>query len=346
MKSSGNEIWLVVDSSGFGGIESHIFQLALALKDTANVNVVFIKNYGPHPLTEKLSENGIQFQFCTGGFLGFLKRVYSSSPSVLHSHGYKAGVYCRVAAKLSNTRCVSTFHAGEKVSGKLALYDWLDRSSAFLTDKALAVSQEISSRIPSKNIVMDNFVNRDEYSRSAGQEIAFVGRLSFEKGPDIFLNLAAQFPQRAFHIYGNGPMLEELKQCATPNVVFHGQQSDMTSVWKRIGLLVISSRQEGMPMTALEALSHGIPIVSSNVGAISKLVGNNQNGWLCPVGNVTSFTKCVDAWRKLGVEERRLISDSAIKTIRSRFSAKVIAPLYMDIYGLKRKNEEMRHEAI
>ena len=55
-----NEIWLLVDSRGTGGIETHILELASALQQQARpVVVVFLKDYGPHPLRDALSVRGI-----------------------------------------------------------------------------------------------------------------------------------------------------------------------------------------------------------------------------------------------------------------------------------------------
>ncbi|GAM60045.1 glycosyltransferase sypH [Vibrio ishigakensis] len=54
----------------------------------------------------------------------------------------------------------------------------------------------------------------------------------------------------------------------------------MSSVYPRLDLLLITSRYEGLPMTALEAMARGVPVASLDVGDISKLVKHNQNGFV------------------------------------------------------------------
>jgi len=172
----------------------------------------------------------------------------------------------------------------------------------------------------------DNFIATDELIMSTGKQVAFVGRLSHEKGPDIYLRLARCFPEEPFHIYGSGLLEEELQRDAPDNVYFHGQQNDMSSVWQDIGLLVMPSRFEGLPMAALEAMGRGIPVMAFNVGALSSLISHNHNGWIIEPVKLTELSYQFQGWLEMDKSKQDYFKVEARQTILNRFSADVAIP--------------------
>lgn len=327
------KIWLVLDSRGFGGIESHVEHLALGLNSARNeVTVVFLNNYGSHPVQRRLLYAGLQCEVLDGRLTTLWREIRKHKPDVIHTHGYKAGILVRPMCKMMGITCASTFHSGEEKQGKLKMYDWFDRHTAFLADKVFAVSTPILSTIPCPAELSDNFVNTRDLSLSSGEEIAFVGRLSKEKAPDRFVLLAKHFPYLDFHIYGDGPMRKALEKSAPANVVFHGAQTDMRRVWPRIGLLVLPSRAEGLPMSSLEAMARGIPVAAFNVGALDKLIQHDKNGWLLKQGDVTSMVDVVHDWRNSDPQKRSMWQINAISTIKERYSAEAVVPKLLKAY--------------
>jgi glycosyltransferase involved in cell wall biosynthesis len=324
-------VWLLLDSRAMGGIESHVAQLAEALvgADIA-VEVLFLQDHGSHPLKQRLSTAGIKWSVLSGTLTSLLRRLKKDRPTILHTHGYKSGILGRVAARLQGIAVASTYHAGEIGRGRMSAYDFIDCWTGFLAHSRIAVSQAIAERIPSKANVIDNFV-RLPSSPSTGDQIAFVGRLSEEKAPDLFVELAARLPTEQFHIYGDGPMRDSLMDGAPANVMFHGVQAEMESVWPRIGLLIMPSRHEGLPMAALEAMSHGIPVAASAVGGLPNLIAEQQNGYLYRVGDLDALENCIRAWRS-NAETRSFLSANALGTIETRFSPRAVLPKILDQY--------------
>ena len=335
MKQDAQKIWLLLDSRELGGIESHVLQLADGLNQHhKQVTVVFLANYGEHPLRELLRQRGISSVSLDGKAFTLWKVLQQLSPALIHTHGYKAGVYGRIAAKLAGIPSVSTYHAGETPNGKLAIYDWLDRMSAGLASKVFAVSPQIAKRLPVPAEITDNFINTCNINTSAGEQVAFVGRLSHEKAPERFIQLAVKYPEQQFHIYGDGALAPMLKKSAPTNVIFHGLQADMSTVWQKIGLLVMPSRFEGMPMAALEAMARGIPVLASRVGALDQLIGqsNNRCGWLVSAGNANELNQCFKQWLKLLHDDKHKMQLIAQQTIMNRFSSYVAIPKLMQHY--------------
>ena len=333
MKSKTNQIWLLLDSSKPGGIESHVLQLAKGLHNfKEEVTVIFLTDYGKHPLRDTLLSQGIPTKTLNGRISTLWKLMRKTRPSVVHTHGYKAGIFGRIVSRLCKVPVISTYHAGETSNGKLGLYQWLDEKSAGLASQTFAVSPQIASMLPSNTIVTDNFVDTNDIKFSKGKQIAFVGRLSREKGADYYLKLAGRFPDLNFHIYGGGAESHDLEISAPINVQFHGQQNDMTSVWPDIGLLIMPSRNEGLPMAALEAMARGIPVLASDVGAFNKLVYTDINGWTTMPGDIDALASHLRQWINMNEEQKLQFKMAARMQIEQRFSAKVAIPKLIAYY--------------
>ncbi len=115
--------------------------------------------------------------------------------------------------------------------------------------------------------------------------IGFFGRLSPEKNPGAFIDLAKEFkndPNFRFVIAGEGPLKETVVQQVKrlKNLEYLGYLDDCLDFYCGIDCLVISSEVEGIPLSAMESLSLGIPILSKPVGGISELISSEAQGLL------------------------------------------------------------------
>ena len=343
-----NNVWLVLDSSQFGGIETHVLELAKGLKrHQQDVVVVIFDQYGTSPpLVEKLKQHQITTLILSINYPGvpIWQRLHcaiqqaiasSNTPAVIHSHGYKANILARVTrvwGRYHNIAFVASFHAGETPSGKVRLYDWLDRYSSVYNHLRIAVSEAILAKLPRRQdaALVNNFVPLQPVQSHCQNRIAFVGRLSEEKGPDRFLEVAASCPSGHFDIYGDGSMLAQLQDNAPSNVTFHGQQKTMDVVWERIDLLLITSRFEGLPMAALEAMSRGIPVMSFPLGQLPALIETGKNGWI--VESNLEMVTVLNEWLDMPAEQRQRLSQAAHRQIQQHYSTDIIIPQLLDLY--------------
>lgn len=328
-------IWIVIDSRGPGGIESHIAVLAVALREHGvNATVVFLKDHGAHPVRRMLVENETPVSIA-GGVGGLLRLIKSEQPNLIHTHGYKAGILGRLFGALTRTPVVSTFHAGEPGDMKVRLYQLLDVITSRLSIN-IAVSEQINERLPGVSTLIDNFVDvpppmmRNE---NAGDHIAFVGRLSFEKGADRFCDLARHHPAFTFDIYGDGPMRDDLERTSPDNVIFHGMQSDMPKIWPTVGLLCMPSRHEGLPLAALEAMARGIPVACFGVGGLPQLISDGKNGFCTAPNDTNALSDRLTQWRQKSKISRQQMCHAARETVILGYSTTAQLPKVMAVYA-------------
>jgi glycosyltransferase involved in cell wall biosynthesis len=134
--------------------------------------------------------------------------------------------------------------------------------------------------------------------------VGFIGRLSPEKGPDLFLRMAlsvrAQCPEAEFILIGDGTMLKQLQTFAkrfgiADAVHFAGSQDDMPAVFNELDIVVSSSLSEAMPLAVMEAMASGLPVVACKVGGIPDLVAHGVTGWLADDSDYEALaTRVVD----------------------------------------------------
>lgn len=331
-------IILFVDSGLYGGIESHIVQLSKLLQDHQfDLKVLFYQEHSNVFLYNQLKRHHVKYHVLNGKLLTLFSYLKNQSyPYILHTHGYKAGILGRLICKCIARPCVSTFHAGETGTGKVKIYNQLDKLTSSLSVN-FAVSDQIAKTI-SNATILDNFVSPKEFNYISPSEkikIGFVGRLSFEKGPDIFIQVAQQFINNdifSFHIYGDGPMMQQLKDRAPNNVTFHGHQ-ESKSIWMNIDVFMISSRQEGLPLALLEAVNNCTAVISTQVGAVNKVIEHQLDGLISNDISSQSLSSSLLTWLQLNDKQKLLLIKNAYDRVAKYFSGKQQLKLLIDGYS-------------
>lgn len=333
-------LWLLIDSRVFGGIESHVLQLAqgLLLHEQPVVIVILQRYPNDSPLLEKLTNMAIPY--CILSDLApqhllsqaLLAALHCYQPLRIHAHGYKASLLSRLAVRLSGLSIgqFTTYHAGETPSGRVKVYDWCDRYTAFLSDHTFSVSAAIARKVPFHTTQMNNFVDTNKLILQYGEQIAFVGRLSPEKGPERMLTIAASLPDMMFDVYGDGPCYDDLLAQSPSNIRWHGHQTHMHHVWPTIGILILCSRAEGLPLAALEAMAQGIVVIASPVGELPTFIQHGRNGFLAE--NEQAFCHALRHWQTLSEQEQLALRLKARESVIADYSATAVIPQLLAHY--------------
>lgn len=320
-------IYMVVDSGLFGGIERHILALCELLQQQNLVpEVVFLRDHGNQYFYKKLASLGVAQHVLNGRFITLMTFIKTRPNTVFHTHGYKAGILTRLACALLNRKCISTFHAGDKGVGMVYYYNLLDKLTGYLSSN-FVVSKNMLLDVPNAEF-MANFLalhdaDQPPIHTSNGEKvrISFIGRLSYEKGPDRFCMLAERLAHNTkleFHLYGDGPMRSELQEKYQQYAYFHGF-SEAHDAFTNTDLFVISSREEGLPMASLEALYYQVPTLTWQVGQLESVVLHEQTGLLLPQYDHDAFSEQIESFANLSAAQRNQLSSSCHAHLRREF---------------------------
>ncbi len=133
--------------------------------------------------------------------------------------------------------------------------------------------------------VVDKQYRTNSNNDGSSFTVGFLGRFSPEKNPQRFLEIAKVAGNKnnlRFAIAGEGPLSSKVLKQAKKlgNVDVLGYVTDNEKFFSLIDCLVISSEIEGIPLSAMEALSFGVPIISTRVGGMPELIMGEEQGYL------------------------------------------------------------------
>ncbi|WP_420580233.1 glycosyltransferase family 4 protein [Reichenbachiella sp.] len=187
---------------------------------------------------------------------------------------------------------------------------WTKKVTAYIALTEFAKQKLISSRIPKNKIfVKPNFIGESpRLSLAPSKTALYVGRISSEKGIQCMINAWNKVDtEYQLRIIGDGPLLEHFKKSTSNKTIhFEGRKpsDEITEIMKSCAFLIFPSEcYEGMPRTIIEAFSVRLPVISSNIGAMSTMITDFKNGLHFEVGNVEDLSNKI----------REIIHDDALR---------------------------------
>lgn len=167
-------------------------------------------------------------------------------------------------------------------------------------------------------------------------KIVFLGRLDSRKGVDFLIPLMQkvqeQYPDAHLHVYGNGPEEQKLyEQIQAMNlqsrITMHGYSSCLDEVFMDAVCCWLPSRWEGLPLTLLEALAYGVPIVAFQCfDGIYEVLPHQEAGYIIPQGEVNDFANAtlrlltdLDHWQMMSNHARKQATQFNPSTIQSKW---------------------------
>jgi glycosyltransferase involved in cell wall biosynthesis len=348
------------------GAEAVILNLSRTLNEHGHTSLLGIFSNSTNPnlqLHQRALAEGIESHLisCRGQIdrtvpAAIRALAASTGANLVHAHGYKADVYVYLAMRRSAMPLVSTCHTWYDDNRLVWLYGVIDRRVLRRYQAVVAVSDDVRQRLLNSavnpaiihfirnGIDLRPFTNATPSLRHlavpGGLLIGWVGRLTYDKGPDIFLHAIAQvrpeFPTARYLLVGEGPYRPQVERLITDLAlgdVVHllGQRSDMPAVYASCDLMVSSSRQEGLPMAILEGMATSLPWVAPPVGAIPMAIRNGQNGMLIPPENVELLATSM-AHLMQNSDERARMGTMARRLTESEFSAERMSDDYLCLY--------------
>jgi glycosyltransferase involved in cell wall biosynthesis len=276
--------------------------------------------------------------------LGLAAQIRGFRPDLVHLHSTKAGLIGRPVARLLGVPVAYTPHGtswhytGAVVGRVQRIVERVCRSA---TDLLLAVCpQEARAFVeevgvsPERTRVVPNGVaapDRQEILAIRRQRRAllgiaeselwllFVGRLTHEKGLDVLLHaLREHVGAHGLLVVGDGTERARLEAEATRAAIpvrFCGYQEDVSPFFAAADLFVQPSRSEGLPFALLEAMAHGLPVLSSVVGGVAEALG--PCGVLVPPGRPDELARRLRALVADGSERAAFARAARARVVRT-----------------------------
>lgn len=366
----------IISSGGMYGAEAVILNLSRTLNEGKHASVLGVFSNASNPnlqLHEVAVKEGIESHLipCNGqidrSVVGSIRELVArTGADVVHAHGYKADVYVYFALRGTATPFVSTCHNWLEDGLLVSFYGVVDRWVLRNYSAVVAVSDEVKARLLKAGVqarkihFIRNGIDLRPFAAAAPslrgdrqkkRTVGWVGRLSREKGADIFLRAAAEVllhcPDARFVLVGDGPDLTALKSLADEleigdDVAFTGRRDDMPSVYASLDVMVSSSRQEGLPMAILEGMASGLPLVATAVGDVPTVVLSRRTGTLVPSENVDQLAAGIVELLQSS-EMRASYGSAARQLIEDEFSAERMTENYLRVYNEALASGAYRH---
>ncbi len=244
-------------------------------------------------------------------FFSLVALIRRERPDVVHTHTAKAGVLGRLATILSGSKAlrIHTFHGhllhGYFAGWKVRLVIAIEKLLATKTDVLIAVGNQVKDDLLAAEIGKpDQYrvffpglpapaeIDPRDARRILGLDAekiycTFVGRLTQIKRPDRLLDVAAACVARGLNLHfliaGEGELFESSKARAEREelpITFLGWRSDIDQLFAASDMAILTSDNEGIPLTLIQAAFAGIPIVATKVGSIADIVVDGETGFL------------------------------------------------------------------
>jgi len=243
--------------------------------------------------------------------------IRTRRPDVLHTHGYRADVQAGAVARRLGVPTVTTVHGITGGRWKNRFYEALQHRAFRRFDAVVAVARPLAERlvalgVPSGRVrVVPNgappwgpLPSRADARAVLGLPadvavVGWVGRLSAEKGPDLFLEAMALLGDRDAHaaVIGTGRERGRIEAQATRlgltgRIHWCGAVPDAGHLFPAFDCFVLSSRTEGTPMVLFEAMAAATPIVTTRVGGVPDVV-SEADAVLVPPGDASALAGAV-----------------------------------------------------
>ena len=329
------------------------------------------------PVADGLSRDGIKVRvlginscYSPRSVLKLAGLFKEHGPDILHTHTYFDNTLGRMAA-LGAGVPVAIVHVHSIYSGQYSPMNILvERLLSFFTDKVICCSEAVKEFVlkgekiaPSKVTVILNGVDPAPFIRPLDRRscraslglgdgetvIITVAALTSRKGQRFFLQAMADIVKKhedvRYLVVGGGPLGDALKAQAESlgigcNVVFTGERGDVPDLLRISDIFVLpSSIVEGLPVSVIEAMAAGLPVVATKVGGVHEVVEDGMTGILVPPEDPGAIAKAVlslladrDKAGRMGDEGREVF----LEKFSSRAMVAGVEALYQDLVEKER----------
>jgi glycosyltransferase involved in cell wall biosynthesis len=331
--SKSMKVAYVITKSEFGGAQEYLRILMSSMRQYDRLLITGDTGY----LTETAARLDVPYQICKGlihpvrpwqdfkAMINMYRLLRDEKPDLVHANSSKAGVIARVAALFAGVPAVFTAHGWAFTEGAdrrgAEFYKWVERLSSFITrqiicvsdyDAALARRYDVveGSQVMTVHNGIPDLPNCVSALDNEVPRIVMVARFAAPKDYQTLLHAAAMLGDLDFRLQcvGDGPLLEQCKALSSAlglseRVEFTGASGKVADILRAADIFALISRWEGFPISVLEGMRAGLPVVATRVGGIPEAVTDGVTGMLvAPNSHI-----------ELATALRRLIADDSLR---------------------------------
>ena len=292
-------------------------------------------------------------------------------PLIVHTNTAKAGAIGRIAGWVMRVPVlIHTFHGHvfhDYFSPiKTKVFIWLERMLSKISDiiivisplqykdivEVYRVSPPQKTRIIPLGFELDEFIaispkNLNALDREV-TTIGIVGRLVPIKNHKFAIEVVERLLKKGnnikLKIIGDGELKEELnafiqKRQLNDHIQITGWVLDVVEIYKEIDILILTSKNEGTPVTIIEANASGLPVVATNVGGVADIIKDGENGFLVEPGDIDTFTERLERLVK-DVSLRKAMGEKGLKVVSEKYRQERLINDIKNLYDeiLRQKN--------
>lgn len=364
------KIMHIISGGEFGGAERHILNLASSVNPRLIDTTVCCLFSAPFfKIAADAGVNVFVIPMRSKFDLGIVGKLVDNSIErdidIIHTHGVRANLLGRLAARQAGQKkVVTTIHSLLERDYPNFLTRqincWTERLTRNWSDHFIAVSDGLKNQLIARGVpedkvtVIHNGIVLEEFSAPEEPDtfrkrlgldpmtplVGIVARLHAVKGHYYFLQAAreilSQQPDVRFMIVGDGPYRSFLEGEArrmgiAGQVIFTGFVDDVRSLMASLNLLVISSLWEGFGLTAIEAMTIGLPVLATDVGGLPEVVRHGETGFLVPPADAAALAKGI-MWLLNHPANAEELAKRGLEVVRKEFTADKMARRTEELY--------------
>lgn len=221
--------------------------------------------------------------------------------------------------------------------------EWKERLSQIIPEDRIEIIENYS--------ILHEDALEERMQRKCNNTVLFLGELGKRKGcydiPAVIAQVKKSIPDVNFVLAGAGSEVDEAairkliaEKGVSDNVEFPGWVRGDTKdkLLREADVFFLPSYNEGMPMSVLDAMGYGLPVVSTNVGGIPKIVHDEENGCCCDPGDVNRFAEGITEILS-DRKERKSFGEASWKIVKEGYSLEAHLKLLTKVYGKVESNE-------
>ena len=357
----------IIKVKGVSGAENHLLTLLPELSHDIKIYLVLlVARQNPMlDFAKDLKRNGIEVTRIVINHhsdLAIIWKIYhllrKIRPHIIHTHLFHADLYGLLAAVLTGTKIlISTKHGYDDYERTSIFYKLNGISNRWL-NKVITISDALQVKVEktegihrSKMATIYYGLDGEKYASKSDAELArsilnvtndvcligAVGRLVPVKGYEILLEALAGL-KRDFRllVMGDGPLKENLERMCidlqlSDRVKFLGFCTDVSKILSGIDVFVLPTLGEGFGLVLLEAMSHHLPIISTNTMAIPEIVEDQKTGLLVPPRDVEALREAIESL-VVSSSKRLIMGNNGWKKLMNTFSVDRMVSQTIDLY--------------